>query len=310
MLNEKSLINKDINLLLLLVILHDEKNTVKTAERLFVTQSAISKGLKKLREQLNDPLFVRTREGFVPTEKCEYLVEKVTPLLIDLEGLYAEFNNQKVLEYAGEISIAINSGMYYTLADDIYFTLKKDFPSASIKIINWSESTEQHLLNSKIQIGINYHPLEVSKDISQQVVIPVSFRLLARSKHPLEGKSVNLKDIAQYPLVVSVMPNFTNKISKIELALAKLKLGSKIILRSDDAHLSLTTLKRSEAIMPVNELLAQKAGNEFITLDTSFSIDSYMPSTQVGLFCSNKFAMSKLGKSILNSIEHTLKGLN
>ncbi|WP_244813417.1 hypothetical protein [Vibrio sp. B1FLJ16] len=135
----------------------------------------------------------------------------------------------------------------------------------------------------------------------------MSFRFLAKSKHPLEGMSVNLTDIAQYPLVVSVMPNFTNSVTKIELALAKLKLDSRVILRSDNAHLCLTTLKYSDAIMPVNELVAQKAGNEFITLDTSFSIDSYMPSAHVGLFYSNKFTMSELGASILNSLKHALK---
>ncbi|WP_324293770.1 LysR family transcriptional regulator, partial [Vibrio parahaemolyticus] len=44
MLNEKSFIDKDLNLLILLVTLYDEQSTSKTAERLFVTQSAISKG--------------------------------------------------------------------------------------------------------------------------------------------------------------------------------------------------------------------------------------------------------------------------
>ncbi|TOA94985.1 helix-turn-helix domain-containing protein, partial [Vibrio parahaemolyticus] len=81
MLNEKSFIDKDLNLLILLVTLYDEQSTSKTAERLFVTQSAISKGLRKLREQLNDPLFVRSRDGFVPTEKCSDLVSKIGPLL-------------------------------------------------------------------------------------------------------------------------------------------------------------------------------------------------------------------------------------
>ncbi|WP_285339556.1 helix-turn-helix domain-containing protein [Vibrio parahaemolyticus] len=87
MLNEKSFIDKDLNLLILLVTLYDEQSTSKTAERLFVTQSAISKGLRKLREQLNDPLFVRSRDGFVPTEKCSDLVSKIGPLLAELENV-------------------------------------------------------------------------------------------------------------------------------------------------------------------------------------------------------------------------------
>ncbi|WP_140310456.1 helix-turn-helix domain-containing protein, partial [Vibrio parahaemolyticus] len=76
--------------LILLVTLYDEQSTSKTAERLFVTQSAISKGLRKLREQLNDPLFVRSRDGFVPTEKCSDLVSKIGPLLTELENVYSD----------------------------------------------------------------------------------------------------------------------------------------------------------------------------------------------------------------------------
>ncbi|MFW1378433.1 LysR family transcriptional regulator, partial [Vibrio parahaemolyticus] len=103
MLNEKSFIDKDLNLLILLVTLYDEQSTSKTAERLFVTQSAISKGLRKLREQLNDPLFVRSRDGFVPTEKCSDLVSKIGPLLTELENVYSDSSQLLTKDYAGEL---------------------------------------------------------------------------------------------------------------------------------------------------------------------------------------------------------------
>ncbi|HFI9803366.1 TPA: LysR family transcriptional regulator, partial [Vibrio parahaemolyticus] len=161
MLNEKSFIDKDLNLLILLVTLYDEQSTSKTAERLFVTQSAISKGLRKLREQLNDPLFVRSRDGFVPTEKCSDLVSKIGPLLTELENVYSDSSQLLTKDYAGELSIAISSAMYFALSETIYLQLKNDFPSATIRIVNWSESTEQQILNTKIHIGINYHPIDV-----------------------------------------------------------------------------------------------------------------------------------------------------
>ncbi|MFV0447450.1 MAG: LysR family transcriptional regulator [Vibrio sp.] len=302
MLNEKQLIRKDLNLLLLLVTLHAEQSTARAAERLFTTQSSVSKGLKKLREQLGDPLFVRTREGFIPTEACNVLVSRVTPLLIELERVYEHSSQIATQDYSGEISVAISSAMYYALADDIYSMLKEDFPHATIRLIHWSESTEQQLLNSKIQVGINYYPIEVSKDLAFQVMSPVSFNLLARKGHPLSDKTVTLEELACFPLVVSVIPNFTNKNSKIELALSKLKLGANILLRSDDAQLCLTTLNRSDAVMPVNHLFAKKASGEHIMLATQFNMDSYLPPMNIALFYSNQFISSPLGKLIQHSL--------
>ncbi|MDW6019613.1 LysR family transcriptional regulator [Vibrio plantisponsor] len=307
MLNEKLLIHKDLNLLLLLVTLHEEQNTARTAERLFVTQSAVSKGLKKLREQLDDLLFVRSREGFIPTEKCNELVSQVTPLLIDLTSIYAQSNQVSIQEYSGEISIAISSAMYYALADEVYLQLKQDFPNATVRLVNWSESTEQQLLNTKIQVGINYYPINVTKDLVHQSVLPAQFRLIARKSHPLSNKLATLEEISQYPLVVSIIPNFTAKNSKIEHTLRKLGLSSNIILRSDNAHLCLSTLKRSDALMPVNLLFARKACSEHTIVDTKFDMNTYLPSTKIGLFYSNQFALSCLGKQIQTSLKKALK---
>ncbi|MGL6312800.1 LysR family transcriptional regulator [Vibrio sp. WXL103] len=59
--------NLDLNQLRILIALDDERNITKAAERLYVSQSAASHNLAKLRERFNDPLFVRTSQGMNPT---------------------------------------------------------------------------------------------------------------------------------------------------------------------------------------------------------------------------------------------------
>ncbi|TON78882.1 LysR family transcriptional regulator, partial [Vibrio parahaemolyticus] len=75
--------------------------------------------------------------------------------------------------------------IYFALANDVYFQLNQDFPNATIRLVNWSESTEKQLLNTKIQVGINYLPIDISKDLIHQSTLPVDFHLLARKNHPL-----------------------------------------------------------------------------------------------------------------------------
>ena len=57
----------DLNLLLVLEAIYNEGNMGKAGERLSLSQPAMSNALRRLREKLDDPLFVRTSEGMVPT---------------------------------------------------------------------------------------------------------------------------------------------------------------------------------------------------------------------------------------------------
>ncbi len=55
----------------------EETSVSKAADRLGVTQSAVSHTLAKLRLILGDPLFVRSGQGLTPTERAIALSEPV-----------------------------------------------------------------------------------------------------------------------------------------------------------------------------------------------------------------------------------------
>lgn len=57
----------DLNLLKTLDVLLDERNVTRAAQRLALTQPAVSGMLTRLRDSFDDPLFVRTQRGIVPT---------------------------------------------------------------------------------------------------------------------------------------------------------------------------------------------------------------------------------------------------
>ena len=53
----------DLNLLLAFDILMRERNVTRAAECMFVTQSAMSHTLHRLRQQLNDPVLIKSPAG-------------------------------------------------------------------------------------------------------------------------------------------------------------------------------------------------------------------------------------------------------
>lgn len=57
----------DLNLFVIFDAIYTERNLTRVAERLSITQPAVSNALTRLRKTLNDPLFVKTSTGMQPT---------------------------------------------------------------------------------------------------------------------------------------------------------------------------------------------------------------------------------------------------
>ncbi|MBC7941061.1 MAG: LysR family transcriptional regulator [Chitinophagaceae bacterium] len=81
MLNEIDLSRADLNLLVLFDKVLEERHVGRAAEGLHLTASAVSHGLGRLRRLLNDPLFLRTPKGVVPTERALQLAVPIADVL-------------------------------------------------------------------------------------------------------------------------------------------------------------------------------------------------------------------------------------
>ncbi len=78
----------DLNLLKALSVLLDEQNVSRAAEKMALSQSAMSAILAKLRDSFADPLFVRTQYGLSPTERAKSLHQPLKQILADINALW------------------------------------------------------------------------------------------------------------------------------------------------------------------------------------------------------------------------------
>lgn len=77
----------DLNLLRAFDALMDERSVTRAASRLALTQPAVSGLLNRLRECFDDPLFVRSQRGVVPTPRALALAVPVKRVLADIDAL-------------------------------------------------------------------------------------------------------------------------------------------------------------------------------------------------------------------------------
>ncbi len=87
MLNEIDLSRADLNLLVLFEVVLQERHVGRAADRLRLSPSAVSHGLARLRRMLNDPLFLRTPKGVIPTERAADLAGPIADILARVRGV-------------------------------------------------------------------------------------------------------------------------------------------------------------------------------------------------------------------------------
>ena len=81
MLHQIDLSRTDLNLLVLFDCVLREGNVGRAASALNLSPSAVSHGLGRLRRLLNDPVFLRTPRGVVPTDRALELAPRIADIL-------------------------------------------------------------------------------------------------------------------------------------------------------------------------------------------------------------------------------------
>ncbi|MBY3262480.1 LysR family transcriptional regulator [Rhizobium laguerreae] len=85
MMNDATLRKIDLNLLLAFSVLMQERNVSRAAERLLLGQPGLSAALRRLREALDDELFVRVGRGLQPTPRALSIAPAIEDALSGIE---------------------------------------------------------------------------------------------------------------------------------------------------------------------------------------------------------------------------------
>lgn len=89
MMHETDLSRLDLNLLTLFDTIRRERHVGRAADRLNLSPSAVSHGLARLRRMFDDPLFLRTPKGVVPTARADEMAPAVAEILTRIRAVMA-----------------------------------------------------------------------------------------------------------------------------------------------------------------------------------------------------------------------------
>lgn len=264
---DEDLFRIDLNTLKVLKVLGHEKSTKRTAERLGIGQPAVSKALKKLREQFNDPLFNKTLHGLEPTPMCELVMSLLPRVMGQINELFSDQNSFDPSAYEGNISIHINPSLCHPFSIMLINALHSAAPNASLILDDWTTTSDQQIKNGAIDIGINFYPLKTVPGLKQTIICQPTFKFCCRKGHPLTQKdAITVEDIANSPLVLVSMAGYSGSESTTESYLKRLGYLPNVLFRSDKLDACADVIRATDAIIPVSEIVQPVIDDEGIAV--------------------------------------------
>jgi len=135
----------DLNLLVALDVLLAERSTTRAADRLGLTQSAVSRILGRLRAALGDPLLVRTSRGLTPTRRALELAGPLRQSVLDLERLLLEGPRFDPRRSTRHFRIAAVDYAQVILLAPLLRQLEVDAPLVDVEVRQPSAESERDL---------------------------------------------------------------------------------------------------------------------------------------------------------------------
>lgn len=176
----------DLNLLLAFEVLVEERSVTRAAQRLNLTQSAMSASLKRLREALGDPILSQHGKAMMPTPHALALASEVSAVIAGL---------RRMIQPSTGFDPALSSRVFRIAASDYIATvllapllkeLEHEAPSIRLEISLPSDATSERLAKGDFDLLLTpeeflgpEHPAELLFEERHVVVACRSNPLLA-----------------------------------------------------------------------------------------------------------------------------------
>lgn len=257
----------DLNLLVTLQVLLEECNVTRAAERLFITQPAMSRTLSRLRDLFDDPLFTRAARGLIPTPRAEEL-QRDLPALLAMVGQLVSRNefDPATFEYTFRIAVVEQFGQ--SLFGPLMAQLQAEAPHIVVQAVESTEGAIEQLATGAIDFAIDMERPEES-DIDFLPLLSNEPVLIARRDHPLAGKrKLKLDEALSYGYVRCFPVNTLKTLPVFDALLEELGRQRQCFFHTSNLLTALQVVQSSDGLLacPAFVLNSGLLEQEFVRL--------------------------------------------
>jgi DNA-binding transcriptional LysR family regulator len=194
--------NTDYNLYKIFLYLYEEKSISKTANKLYVSQPAISYSLKELETQLGYTLFYRNSKGIEPTMEAKELYGYISTAFNILNDAEEHIKNLNSLSI-GCIRIGTPSHLGVFYLSSFISDFRKIYPGIKFEIVCKSTADMVEMLETrKLDIIVDTLPINSKKNVTK-IALAKLHNCFAYNKNALKNVDVKtVEDLKKYPLIL------------------------------------------------------------------------------------------------------------
>lgn len=249
----------DFNLLKAFVVLLDECNVSRAAQRLSVTQPAMSGILTRLRESFNDPLFVRVRHGMQPTERALQLGQTARRVLQEISSMLQPPTIEPE-NLSMTLRIAAMDYVQQIIALPLILRLRRLAPNVQVALLPvQGQSIKTLFEQNKIDLAL-VSEQHLSHDIHRQMLYQEDYVCAMSHTHPMAGKALTLDQFCALPFAM-LSYNGGEFHGVTDRALQKLGRQRKVMVSVNHISLLPQLMQGSDLVAVLPKHLAQRLPN-------------------------------------------------
>ncbi|HEY5800681.1 MAG TPA: LysR family transcriptional regulator [Burkholderiaceae bacterium] len=196
-----SFLTLDLNLLRVFDAVMTEQNLTRAAQRLSMTQPAVSNAVKRLRESLGDELLIRTAYGVKPTPRAEALWPTVRRALAELEAAVTP-DNFDVSKASTTFRLAMADATAAFWLPQLIRAFEREAPGVNVRMVPLTTRDPRAMLaRGDIDLTIGLFPGvaaqlagEPSSPIRHERLYSGQYVCVMRQGHPLAHKQLTIDD--------------------------------------------------------------------------------------------------------------------
>ena len=191
--------NLDLNLLRVFDAVSRERHVTRAAEKLNLSQPAVSNALARLRQTLGDELFLRRPGGVEPTALALSLAGPVAEVLDRLRQTLAVHTPFDPATTQRIFPVAFSEYAEHVLAPPLLETMAQEAPRALLAIRHADRTNVLELLEAGVtEMAVAVLP-EPPALYTRVRLLPEAFLTLMRAGHPLAEGPMTLERFTAYP---------------------------------------------------------------------------------------------------------------
>lgn len=250
----------DLNLFRVFAVIYRERNLSRAAEQLFLSQSAVSHALGRMREQLDDALFVREGQGVCPTPLAQRLWPDVEQALALFQQAMQRSTSFEASRDIKQLTIAMNDEIEPVFLPHIVQGFQQQVPHIQLNSVRIDRHTLRSDLSSgRIDLAIDIaQPSE--RGIAHQLLLRDEFVVLSQPEHPLAQAGLSAKAAASHYLQaghIAVSARRTGRAVE-DFLLAKQGIERKIKIRCQQYESASRIVRNSALLLTIPRSLAHQ----------------------------------------------------